>query len=221
MTMVIESWSTFFGFMAILLSPMFLLILLYSYEDIGDFFYNVKIKTHLLFSHSVFKHRLRVLKKFYEKYYISVDLAGIYYNSVFKTCFPKRRGVAKFKREVKKFLREANHKKTLEETVNNIVKLKYETHFWGSYNEHSKLLNNRIYKGYEEIAKKICSLTLEQLYLLHKHNITAIRYADMTIQGYTFEEVVTWGDMPYEWVEKLEPKNNQLSLKANMMVSYS
>ena len=221
MTMVIESWSSFFGLMAILLSPMFLLILLYSYEDIGDFFYNVKTKTHLFFSHSVFKHRLRVLKKFYEKYYISVDLSGIYYNSVFKTCFPKRRGVAKFKREVKKFLREANHKENLEETVNNIVKLKYETHFWGSNDEHSKLLNSRIYKGYYEIVKKIRSLTIPQLYALHETNITAIRYADMTIKGYNFEEIITWGDMPYEWVEKLEPKNTQLSLKANMMVSYS
>lgn len=218
--MVIDSWSSFFGVMAILLSPMFLLMILYSYEDIGDFLYNVKTKTFLLFKHSIFKHHLRVLKKFYNKYYISVDLSGFYY-SVFKTCFPKPSGVAKFKREVKKFLREANHKESLEETVNNIVKLKYETHFWGSYNEHSKLLNSRIYKGYEEIAKKICSLTLEQLYLLHKHNITAIRYADMTIQGYNFEEIITWGDMPYEWVEKLEPKNTQLSLKANMMVSYS
>lgn len=203
--MVVDSFSSFLALMSILLSPIFLMMLLYGYEDIIDFFYNVKTKTYLLFRHSVYKYRFRVLKKFYRKHHISVDISGIYYN-VFKTCFPEHHGVAKFKQGVKKFLRENNNKENIAETVNGIVKLRYETYFWGSDDEYSPLLNNKPYKKYGHIIKTISSLTVEQFYLLYCKNITSIRYVDMTIQGYNFYEVTTWGDMPHEWVDQLEPK---------------
>jgi len=137
---------------------------------------------------------------------------------VLNYCFPAknlRYRLWQLRKEIKQSLK--NSVKADKSFVEKIIRLKYETHFVAASRKIDQTLalsSNRMKHmlGIEEAARRTANLlTLTQLEQLVKHNIDAHTYVVMREQGYDFNTILKWANMPQEWVDRLEPKNSEKS----------
>jgi hypothetical protein len=193
-------------FFIVILSPAVCFILLYGYEEITDFFYSIWLKIVELWRDYSGRYSNFTVKKFYAKYNVTIEFS-LLYGYILKACFPKRPlwlSIKKFEYEVWRTL--YSERSVDFNLIKKTVQLKYEIHaiLTNFLTDSSfRRITSPVFTSVQIASKDVPPVPVKSLIMLGHKNITSWRYVELSIRGYSIDEIVKWADVPYEWFDAL------------------